>query len=54
MGSVHATKIGFLVATLDVSLEPEMHSPSKEPLGNDHLGLRKTPDLPDLRFIHDS
>ena len=41
------------VAKIDVSLELEMHVWSPETLGNDHLGLWKTTDLPDLRFTSD-
>ena len=37
----------FVVAKINDSLEFEMHFSSRETLGNDQLGLRKTPDFPD-------
>ena len=47
-GSVH--EVGIVVAKIDVSLEFDMHIGSRETLRNNHLGLRKTPDLPGRRY----
>ena len=53
-GSMKPKNWWNFVAKIDVSLELEMHVWSPETLGNDHLGLWKTPDLPDLRSTSDS
>jgi len=42
------------VSKTDMLLEPKMHHRGQNTPGNGHPRVRKTPDLPDLRFSYDS
>ena len=53
-GSMTPTNWWNFVEHTDVLLEIEMHVWSPETLGNDHLGIWKTKDLPDLRLTSGS
>ena len=53
-GLAMSKKIRNFGSKIDILLELKMHHRGENTPGDGHLRVRKTPDLPDLRFSYDS